>query len=499
MNSERHLLLGLLAFQNGFITQAQLLVAFGSWVSDKSQGLADYLTDQKALSAEVVTALERMVDLHLVRFGGEPEKSLASLSFTGSSLRTELEQMAKGDHQALHTVSFLATVDKSKLPPNRDEYRTVEVVYSHPSGRSHESTLRPGADSQRFRIVHEHAKGGLGVVFVAEDQELHREVAIKQIREDRADMEEYRAKFEQEAQITGQLEHPGIVPIYALGANEAGRPFYAMRFIRGEDLQSRIRKFHSDRKERKLPFDGPELRGLLRRFVDVCNAIDYAHDRGVLHRDLKPGNVMLGKHGETLVVDWGLAKAMSAKQEVDPYATMGALSELPISKAESGTGSETRYGQFIGTPAYAPPEQMLGHLDKLGPASDVYSLGAILYELLTGTVPIRGTTIEELIRKSTTGDYPSSRSLMGEVPRPLDAICRKAMSLRTEDRFPSAKLLRDEVERWLNNLPLVSYKESANERFSRWQRATKVSKYDLVYIAWCLNFLSEMRLLLART
>ncbi len=487
MNSERHLLLGLLAFQNGFITQPQLLVAFGTWVSDKSRGLADYLTEQKALSTEVVAALERMVDLHLIRFGGDPEKSLANLSISGSSLRTELEQMAKGDNQALHTISFLAPASPSSSSASEDKYGTVGVRLSNRSATNLDSAQSPGIDSQRFRIVHEHAKGGLGVVFVAEDKQLHREVAVKQIREDRADMEEYRAKFEQEAQITGQLEHPGIVPIYALGTNDAGRPYYAMRFIRGEDLQSRIRKFHAERKDKKTPFDGPELRGLLRRFVDVCNAIDYAHDRGVLHRDLKPGNVMLGKHGETLVVDWGLAKATSAKPELDPYATMGPLSELPISKAETGSGSETRYGQFIGTPAYAPPEQILGQLDKLGPASDVYSLGAILYELLTGKVPITGKTLEELIRKSTTGDYPSPRMLTGEVLRPLDAICRKAMSLKTEDRFPSAKLLRDEVERWLNDEPVATYSESIFERgirlSKRHKSATLVAGIGLVLLS----------------
>ncbi len=470
MNSERHLLLGLLAFQNGFISQVQLLFAFGTWVSDKSRGLADYLTDQKALSTDVVAALERMVELHLVRFGGDPEKSLASLSIVGSSLRTELEQLAIGDNQALHTISFLAPICSSASSARQDKYETVNVLLSRGSGGNQDIAPFPVADSQRFRIVHQHAKGGLGVIFVAEDQQLHRKVALKQIRDDRADVEEYRSKFEQEAQITGQLEHPGIVPIYALGTNESGRPYYAMRFILGEDLQSRIRKFHTARKDQKTAFDGPELRGLLRRFVDVCNAIDYAHDRGVLHRDLKPGNIMLGKHGETLVVDWGLAKAMANKSEVDPYSTMGILSELPISKAETGSGTETRYGQFIGTPAYAPPEQMLGQLDKLGPASDVYSLGAIMYELLTGKVPISGTAIVEFVAKCTSGDYPNPRKLDNGVPRPLDAICCKAMSLKTEDRFASAKLLRDEIERWLANDPVMTYRESVLERFARWLR-----------------------------
>ena len=162
----------------------------------------------------------------------------------------------------------------------------------------------PGADAHRFHIIRKHAEGGLGIVYVANDRQLRREVALKQIRPDRADEGIYRLKFSQEAEITGQLEHPGIVPIYALGTDEDGRPYYAMRFIKGESLRGEVRKFHESLRDGSLRYDGPQLRQLLRRFIDVCDAIDYAHDRGVLHRDLKPGNIMLGKYGETLVVDW---------------------------------------------------------------------------------------------------------------------------------------------------------------------------------------------------
>ena len=164
---------------------------------------------------------------------------------------------------------------------------------------------------QRFRILRPHARGGLGAVFVALDCELHREVVLKQILEKHADDPDSRQRFVAEAEITGGLEHPGVVPVYGLGTDAGGRPYYAMRFIKGDSLKEAIARFHADEARNNEPGRGSlELRKLLRRFTDVCNAIDYAHSRGVIHRDLKPANIIVGKHGETLVVDWGLAKAV---------------------------------------------------------------------------------------------------------------------------------------------------------------------------------------------
>ena len=165
---------------------------------------------------------------------------------------------------------------------------------------------RRACDFARFRG---HARGGLGEVLVAEDRELHREVALKQIQSQYADDAECRARFVQEAEITGRLEHPGIVPVYGLGTYANGRPFYAMRFIRGDSLKDAIERFHATRRTRLSPGERAlQLRKLLRRFVDICDALEYAHSLGIVHRDLKPANVMLGKYGETLVVDWGLPK-----------------------------------------------------------------------------------------------------------------------------------------------------------------------------------------------
>jgi eukaryotic-like serine/threonine-protein kinase len=192
------------------------------------------------------------------------------------------------------------------------------------------------SDGQRFRVLRPHARGGLGAVFVALDTELHREVALKQLLDHHADDPTSRQRFLIEAEITGGLEHPGIVPVYGLGSYGDGRPYYAMRLIRGVSAKDAVQQFHADAALHADPGRRSlELRKLLRRFLDVCNAIDYAHSRGVLHRDIKPANVILGKHGETLVVDWGLAKLLwrsdpgSGERTLVPKSAEGSNETLP--------------------------------------------------------------------------------------------------------------------------------------------------------------------------
>ncbi len=265
------------------------------------------------------------------------------------------------------------------------------------------------AGSARFLILRQHARGGLGEVFVAYDKELHREVALKEIRPDRADDSVSRARFVLEAEITGGLEHPGIVPVYGLGEFAGGRPFYAMRFIQGDSLKAAIARFHAaegpgrDPGERALA-----LRGLLRRFIDVCNAIAYAHSRGVLHRDLKPANVMLGKYGETLVVNWGLAKAIGRAE-----GAMGIIAEPALRPPASSGSTPTIAGSALGTPAYMSPEQAAGALNRIGPRSDVYSLGATLYCLLTGRAPLDegDGDIDEPLRRARAGEIAPPRQV----------------------------------------------------------------------------------------
>jgi serine/threonine-protein kinase len=293
----------------------------------------------------------------------------------------------------------------------------------------------------RFRILRPHARGGLGEVFVAEDRELHREVALKEMQPIHADNPHSRSRFLVEAEITGGLEHPGIVPVHGLGIYPDGRPFYAMRFIRGDSLKGAIKRFHQadgpgrDPGERSLAF-----RDLLGRFVDVCNAVAYAHSRGVLHRDLKPANIMLGKYGETLVVDWGLAKTVGR-------AETGEAGEEATLRPTSGSGlAATQMGSALGTPAFMSPEQAAGRLDLLAPASDIYGLGATLYALLTGQAPVPGEDKGEVLQRVQRGEVVPPRQVKTQVPAALEAICRKAMALKLEERYPTALDLAADVE-----------------------------------------------------
>src|SRR5262249_15034798 len=321
------------------------------------------------------------------------------------------------------------------------------------------------AGHSRYRPLRWHAKGGLGEVLVALDQEINREVALKRIQACLADDAQNRARLLLEAEITGRLEHPGVVPVYGLGLYPNGQPYYAMRFIQGDSLKDVIRQFHeADRPGRDPGEHSLAFRALLRRFIDVCNAVAYAHSRGVLHRDLKPANVMLGKFGETLVVDWGLAKVISCSEEAR------TASDVTLRPASAGVLIPTQAGAVVGTPAYMSPEQAGGQLDRIRPVSDVYSLGATLYELVTGQAPFGGGDALEVLLKVREGRFRRPRQVKGGVPPALEAICLKAMALQPEERYATAQDLAADIEHWLADEPVRAYPEPLTTRLRRWRR-----------------------------
>jgi serine/threonine-protein kinase len=447
--ADSNLIFGILALQMGFIDRDALVAALNARVLDKGKPLGDVLVEQGVLTATRRALLEPLVDEHLHAHENDPQKSLAALSSLGST-GSELAKVADPEVQAsLASVSAERTTDE-------DPYGTT--------GRGTEESW--GRADLRYRILRPHARGGLGEVYVAQDRELNREVALKEIRLDSAHQPDSRARFLREAEITGRLEHPGVVPVYGLGHYPDGRPFYAMRFIKGDSLKDAIERFHADgagsTSTRSSADRNLEMRQLLGRFIDLCNAIAYAHSRGVLHRDIKPGNVMLGKYGETLVVDWGLAKPVGSKDGA-------ALDEPTIRPAFSDDARPTQMGQVVGTPAYMSPEQAAGKLDELGLASDVYSLGATLYSLLTGKPPFEGKVLNilDLVAK---GRLARPRAVAPEVPLPLEGICLKAMALRREDRYASATALANDIEHWLADEAVSVYREPWIQRLGRWAR-----------------------------
>lgn len=314
-------------------------------------------------------------------------------------------------------------------------------------------------DSNLIDLV-QHDRGGLGVVYRGVDEKLNRNVAIKFIQPRHAHNQDLNQRFLQEAEITGRLDHPGVVPVYALGQTDAGQPFYSMRFIRGESLDSQIKRFHESKSELGLGEQRLRMRQMLGNLISVCRTIAYAHTRGIVHRDIKPQNIMLGKYGETLVVDWGLALPIGRdpKFRVTDETTLRPILE-----------SELKPDMGEGTPVYMSPEQASGQR-TISPASDIYSLGVTLYKLLTGELAFDGSTPMEIRSKIMAGEFEPPQTHAPSLSRSLQSICLKAMSLAPHDRYETATELANDLESWLAENRVLAHTYSRRERIWNWCR-----------------------------
>ncbi|QDS99846.1 serine/threonine-protein kinase [Adhaeretor mobilis] len=505
-DADHNLLVGVLALQLDFISREQLIAATKAWSGQREVPLVDLLESQGALHAGERELLAGLVEKHLARHGNNAVESLASID--AGAVVLEMAD-ALGDRSLEETIQLLSVGGaQTPIAPTPDEpldrFATAAPIPQSPSdalttaespspaaGSANDETLpfipqggsreisfkvNDGSNqstgaADRYTIIKPFQRGGLGQVSIARDEEINREVALKEILPKHADSTEARSRFLLEAEITGSLEHPGVVPVYGLGQYADGRPFYAMRFIRGDNLKLAIESFRND-----FPLDAQgakrqqggdyelRFRQLLGRFVDVCHAIEYAHNRCVLHRDLKPGNIMLGKYGETLVVDWGLAKTIDADE--NPTDTV----ELPLQPLSSDGSTATQMGTVVGTPAYMSPEQAAGQLDRLGPATDIYSLGATLFHLLTGQPPFSDAHPTMLLECVRQGKFTKPRFFDASIPRALEAICLKAMQRDIPDRYLTAGDLSDDIERWLADEPVRAYEDPLSARIFRWMR-----------------------------
>ena len=307
----------------------------------------------------------------------------------------------------------------------------------------------------RYELETIHAVGGAGRVWLARDHQLNRKVAIKEIRDQFANNDRMWLRFAREAMITAKLEHPGIVPVYDFGKFK-GKSVYCMQFVEGPSLAKEINKFHEDNRHlttsSKLKL--VQLRKLVARFVDVCNTVAYAHSNDVLHRDIKPSNILIGDYGQTLMVDWGLAKhspgpieknvATSQPATIDPKESDDSL----LDENSFNQRLNTSFGERFGTPGYSSPEQVRGEHKSIGQLSDVFSLGATLYTIVTGEIP------------SHDGSKIS-------VSGPLGAIVKKAMAAKPDLRYQSVELLRQDMERYLAADAVEVYAEGVVEKILR--------------------------------
>lgn len=472
--TDRDLLSGIVALRHQLISREQLITSLQARSIDQDLTLDGYFIQQGVMQPEQCEKLLEYVNVNLASHNNSVEESLADESDLVASIKEQISSVSGASpHVTLDTPNLMETKDSA--------------------GSLIHKARQQGAftTGTRFKILRHHARGGLGEVSVAEDQELRREVALKEIQADKSHHPELRTRFIREAEITGSLEHPGIVPIYGLGVHPDGRPFYAMRFIRGESFDKAIRRHHQTQTDQGSKANATaqnlSLRRLLKHFIDVCQAVDFAHSRGVLHRDLKPGNVMLGQYGETLVVDWGLAKLFQEQQlssggddampgpvvsETDIKETLVVGQWTPgqmASNRNEDSDSLTRDGSTIGTLPYMSPEQAKGNLNLIGPSSDIFSLGAILFEILTNRPPYRGN-YSEALAAAQSAIYPTPRSLSPGIHKGLEAVCLKAIAKEPVERYATPKTLAEDIEAYLADEPVAARKESA------WEQAARLTK-----------------------
>ena len=324
----------------------------------------------------------------------------------------------------------------------------------------------------RYCDLKEIGRGGMGRILAATDPALNRTIALKTLLERSTDRN--RRKFVVEAQVTGQLEHPGIVPVHELGEADDGQPFFSMKLVRGVSLA----KVLADVASGKPAAQAYSRARLLQVFLRVCEAIAFAHSKGVIHRDLKPDNVMVGEFGEVLVMDWGLAR-------IDGGEDLGRDSVAIAPPADAKAPMLTLDGTVMGTPAYMPPEQAEGQVDKIGPRSDVYSLGAILYQILTLEPPFHGKSVWDILERVIAGELepPSRRAPARRIPRELDAVVAKAMATKSAQRYPTAAALAADVQAFLDGRVLAAADYTPVQLALKWVGRNRAATAAVLAIA----------------
>jgi tRNA A-37 threonylcarbamoyl transferase component Bud32 len=345
---------------------------------------------------------------------------------------------------------------QDKEPPdnNSDETRFDPVEEADGArtgpGASAAHPAEGDSPSRRFRLGRELGEGGMAVVLEAEDSRLERTVAVKRLRPEPAERAEQRRRFFQEAKILGGLAHPGVVAVYDVGTLERGEPFYAMEKVQGETLADLLRARTSSEIANRSA-----LLKLIDIFERVCQTVAYAHSRNTIHRDLKPGNIMVDRFGAVFVMDWGIAKRVS--EEESPFVA-----------------DRTRAGVFMGTPAYSSPEQARGLAEASDFGTDVFALGVILYQILTGELPFRGRSLDETLKEVVFHEPAPPQTLNRRVGRELSAICMKALAKDPRRRYADAGALAEDVRRFREFLPVSAIRPRLVDHVGNWARRRKV-------------------------
>ncbi|PJB42946.1 MAG: hypothetical protein CO108_10955, partial [Deltaproteobacteria bacterium CG_4_9_14_3_um_filter_63_12] len=467
MPDKRDLILGVLSEKLGMATPRQL--AHITATNDGSMG--DTLAQEANWTQARRTLMEGLVDAALGAHGGDVDETLEAFGGEGSLLRSfggALTMTADGD---VHEIAI----------EEADEDLTA--VTPEPLGR-----YRSGAHgTASVEESEELGRCGIGRVVIAYDSHLGREVALKELLPGRDvsntldTLSSHTIRFLREARVTGQLEHPNIVPVYELGRRPDGTLYYTMKVVRGRTMREVLDGSQGLRDRLKL----------LPHFVSLCQALAYAHSRGVVHRDIKPSNVMLGEFGETVLLDWGLAKVKGARDLGEREL------ERNVELLKDSSPSQTGAGEMLGTPLYMSPEQATGKIEQIDARSDVWSLGAMFYEILTGASPFDDESLVRVVYNVIQAKPTDISERCPEAPPELAAICRRALRKERNDRYSDAKAMADEVEAYLTGDRVSSYEYSTRELISRFAKKHRsalaiIGAASVLLVVMALSFMAAL-------
>ena len=442
-SSDKNLLFALIAHHNGYISMEQFFEAAAVWNRDPKRDLGEILVEKKSLDDVERFNIQGIVEDRLRRHGGVDD----TLSFI-------IENGSLPEGQALPEdwegkIDAITNVIRDKTPPNPPNFGTPEA--------------NPGI--HRYIIRKSLGHGGQGYVWEAIDTELNRKVAIKNIVPKLSSDPLQQELLIDEARKTGKLRHRGVPPVFDVGKDADGKPFFTMQLISGKKLSESYETLKYESISRSDFVD--QIRPLLRHLIAACYTVEFAFDsEGVIHRDLKPANIMVNSYGETIVMDWGMGKIVNDPSEIKDASS---VLFIPISQG-SGSEERTSVGTIKGTAAFMSPEQARAENDRLDHRTDVYGLGAILYWILTGKAPHKGTLDALPDIQKNRFPTPSQARPSLSIPPELEAICLKAMASQPEDRYQKAGQMAADLESFIAGEPVIALPENLLRKTERFLR-----------------------------
>lgn len=450
---DRNLLFGIFAIQMRFISGDDFVAAAAAWSTEPEVSLSERLVNSNAMSAADRDLVNSLIAKAIEHYDGDATVTLDRMGGE-AGLAKQFTAIDAAQRDVLgRTLGVRLDIEDA----SGDDVVAMEET--------------PG----RYTRDSEYTRGGMGRILLVHDEYLSRDIALKELLPDRDPshpMVDGRTpvraassqvvRFLREAKVTGQLEHPSIVPVHEVGRRADGTLYYTMKLVRGETLGKALQSAGTQ----------PERLRYLSHFHDLCQAIAYAHSRNVIHRDIKPSNIMIGEFGETVVIDWGLAKIIGQvdADESELAKTWSRMQDEPLVDI-----AKTTPGARVGTPQYMAPEQAEGRISDIDERSDVFSLGVVLYEILTGNRPFAGNSTRELLECIRHAEPAPVHQIAPAAPAELVSICERAMKKARHDRYPSAKELAEDVERFLTGAIVQAYEYSPVELLRRVYRRNRAA------------------------